>query len=48
MGNSAFNTMLDPTDYGMIASSLIDGDRVASRCPSRFGKVIRDTHNGIT
>lgn len=46
MGNSGFNTMLDPTDYGMIASSLVagDGDGVAGRCSSRFGKVIRDTH----
>lgn len=46
MGNSAFNTMLDPTDYGMMASSIIagDGDGVAGRCSSRFGKVIRDTY----
>ena len=27
----------------MIASSLIAGDGVASRCSSRFDKVIRDT-----
>lgn len=46
MGNSAFNTPLDPTDYGMLASSLIagDSDGVAGRCSSRFGKVIRDTY----
>lgn len=47
MGNSAFNTPLDPSDYGMGASSLLagsDNDGVAGRCSSRFGKVIRDTH----
>lgn len=46
MGNSAFNTPLDPSDYGMLASSVFagDGDGVAGRCSSRFGKVIRDTH----
>ena len=46
MGNSPFNTFLDPMDYGMLASGLIagDGDGIAGRCSSRFGKVIRDTH----
>lgn len=46
MGNSPFNTFLDPSDSGMLASSLLagDGDGVAGRCSSRFGKVIRDTH----
>lgn len=46
MGNSPFNTALDPSDYGMLASSVLagDGDGVAGRCSSRFGKVIRDTH----
>ena len=46
MGNSPFNTILDPSDYGMLASSIIagDGDGVAGRCSSRFGKVIRDTY----
>lgn len=46
MGNSPFNTILDPTDYGMLASSIFagEGDGVAGRCSSRFGKVIRDTY----
>jgi triacylglycerol lipase len=46
MGNSPFNTVLDPSDYGMLASSILagDGDGVAGRCSSRFGKVIRDNH----
>ena len=46
MGNSPFNSVLDPSDYGMLASSLIagEGDGIAGRCSSRFGKVIRDTH----
>ena len=46
MGNSPFNTPLDPSDYGMLASSVLagDGDGIAGRCSSRFGKVIRDTH----
>ncbi|AMW77733.1 lipase [Acinetobacter sp. TGL-Y2] len=46
MGNSAFNTALDPSDYGMMSSSVFagEGDGVAGRCSSRFGKVIRDNH----
>jgi len=46
MGNSPFNTLLDPSDYGMLASSVLagDGDGIAGRCSSRFGKVIRDNH----
>lgn len=46
MGNSPFNTLLDPSDYGMLASSVMagEGDGVAGRCSSRFGKVIRDTY----
>jgi triacylglycerol lipase len=46
MGNSPFNSILDPSDYGMLASSLLagEGDGVAGRCSSRFGKVIRDTY----
>lgn len=47
MGNSPFNSPLDPADYGMAASGLLagsDNDGVAGRCSSRFGKVIRDTH----
>lgn len=47
MGNSAFNTALDPSDYGMLGSSIFaarENDGVADRCSSRFGKVIRDTH----
>lgn len=47
MGNSAFNTLLDPSDYGMAASGLLagkDNDGIVERCSARFGKVIRDTH----
>ena len=46
MGNSPFNTVLDPSDSGMLASSIFagEGDGIAGRCSSRFGKVIRDTH----
>ena len=47
MGNSPFNTPLDPSDYGMGAASLFagsDSDGVTGRCSSRFGKVIRDNH----
>lgn len=47
MGNSPFNTALDPSDYGMLASSLLaekDGDGIVGRCSARFGKVIRDNY----
>ncbi len=46
MGNSAFNTPLDPIDYGMLATSVFtgDGDGAVGRCSARFGKVIRDNH----
>ena len=46
MGNSAFNTALDPSDYSMLASSIFAGesDGVAGRCSSRFGRVIRDNY----
>lgn len=48
MGNSPFNTILDPSDSGMLASSLLAGDNdsdgVVNRCSARFGKVIRDNH----
>lgn len=47
MGNSPFNTPLDPSDYGMAASGLLagnDNDGVVERCSARFGKVIRDNH----
>ena len=47
MGNSAFNTPLDPSDYGLAASGLLagaDNDGVTERCSSRFGHVVRDTY----
>lgn len=49
MGNSAFNSVLDPSDYGMsLTSALInnkgDNDGIVERCHARFGKVIRDNH----
>lgn len=46
IGNSPFNTILDPSGYSMLASSVLagDGDGVAGRCSSRFGKVIRNNH----
>lgn len=49
MGNSAFNSVIDPSDYGMgLTSALInnkgDNDGIVERCHARFGKVIRDNH----
>ena len=49
MGNNAFNTPLDPSDYISAAASLLinnggDNDGVVARCDARFGKVIRDTY----
>lgn len=50
MGNSAFNTIRDPSDSGMLATSLLqnnrgDNDGIVGRCDAKFGKTIRDTHN---
>lgn len=49
MGNSAFNTPLDPTDTSAAATSLLianggDNDGIVARCDARFGKVVRDTY----
>ena len=47
MGNSPFNSMLDPSDYGILAASPLAGsdtDGLIGRCDSRFGKVVRDNH----
>ena len=49
MGNSAFNTPLDVSDYTAAATSLLianggDNDGIVARCDARFGKVIKDTY----
>ena len=48
MGNSPFNSFLDPIDYSMPATALIanDGgsDGIVGRCSARFGKVLRETY----
>jgi len=49
MGNNAFNTPLDPSDYTFLATSLFinggqDNDGVVARCDARFGKVVRDNY----
>lgn len=51
MGNRAFNTALDPSDYIFEAMSRLiiknqgDNDGMAIRCHARFGKVIKDNYN---
>jgi len=47
MGNSAFNTVLDPGDYFILLASKFgdgDGDGVAPRCSSRFGRVLKEDY----
>lgn len=49
MGNSAFNTPLDPVDYSAVATSLLinnngDNDGIVARCDARFGRVINDRY----